>query len=216
MGLALHGLGFVFLFLLNRRVGLELYRRLKPFLIFLPVMIGIYVLFSLGFSERSFHETLVDAGFGFLKLFLLIAIMMLFFVTAHSEDSVKVLRSIWWKTGLNWKWVEDFFLFLTITLRFYPAFQSDWKAIQSNRQLLGLKSPVNLLEKAKSSAEDLPCLLLYNLRRSERLAAAMHFRGYGQRFPRAVIHSMEFNRNHLFGIILILIFFIGIHWYAPI
>ena len=197
-------------------MGLELYRRLKPFLLFLPIMIGIYILFSLGFSERTFKETLLDAGFGLLKLFLLIAIMMLFFITTHSEDSVKVLRSIWWKTGLGWKWVEDFFLFLTITLRFYPAFQSDWKTIQSSRKSLGLESPDNWLEKVKYSAEDLPRLLLYNLRRSERLAAAMHFRGYGQRFPRAVIHPIEFDHNHLFAIMLILIFFIGIHWYAPI
>lgn len=216
LGLSGHAIGFAILLLFNWKQGGALIRRLKPFLLFLPFMIILYIAFSVGFSERTLAETVQDAEFGLFKLTLLMATMTLFFVTTPSQDIVKVLRSIWLHTGLAWKWVDDFFLFLSITLRFYPAFQSNWKAVQATRKALGFSQSKNFMGKVKSATDDLPRLLLYHLRRSENVAAAMYFRGYGRHFPRPIIYPMEFRFGHLLEIIAICFSFIGIHWYGPL
>ena len=202
-GLGIYFLIFLVIIWLNKKYFIQVLQGLKPIVYYLPIMIILYFIFSLFLTDNTLGIILNEAIFGCLKLFLMVGAMMFFFESIQNQDIVIIARSIWVRLNKPWKWVEDFFLFLGMTLRFYPTFQSNWKLLRNTRKSLGLEADLSYLGQVKIAAKEMPGLLIHQLRRADDIAMAMKLRGYGKQFPRGVTYPTIFKAVHLIQIILI-------------
>jgi energy-coupling factor transporter transmembrane protein EcfT len=215
-GLGIYFLIFLVIIWLNKKYFIQVLQGLKPIVYYLPIMIILYFIFSLFLTDNTLGIILNEAIFGCLKLFLMVGAMMFFFESIQNQDIVIIARSIWVRLNKPWKWVEDFFLFLGMTLRFYPTFQSNWKLLRNTRKSLGLEADLSYLGQVKIAAKEMPGLLIHQLRRADDIAMAMKLRGYGKQFPRGVTYPTIFNAVHLIQIILISSIYWVIHTIATI
>ena len=163
----------------NKSVIKNVINKFLPMLFFLPFMLIIYIMISLIFSQITFFEAIKNALLAFLKFILIILLMNFYLNTASSEKLIISIRSIWVKTGLNWRWVDDFFLFLSLSLRLYPTFQSNWINNVNSLKAIGIKSEKSNYGKLIQISKELPSMLIYQLNRSNDIALAMKLRGYG-------------------------------------
>ena len=195
---------------------MQVLHRLKPIIYYFPIMIILYFIFSLFLTDNTLGIILNEAIFGCLKLFFMVGAMMLFFESTQSQDIVIIARSVWVRLNKPWQWVEDFFLFLGMTLRFYPTFQSNWQLLRNTRKSLGLEADLSYLGQVKIAAKEMPGLLIYQLQRADDIAMAMKLRGYGKQFPRGVTYPIISKAVHLIQIILISFVYWAIHTFAKI
>ena len=215
-GLGIHFLIFLVIIWLNKKYFIQVLQGLKPIVYYFPIMIILYFIFSLFLTDNTLGIILNEVIFGCLKLFLMVGAMMFFFESIQNQDIVIIARSIWVRLNKPWKWVEDFFLFLGMTLRFYPTFQSNWQLLRNTRKSLGLEADLSYLGQVKIAAKEMPGLLIHQLRRADDIAMAMKLRGYGKQFPRGVTYPTIFNAVHLIQIILISSIYWVIHTIATI
>ena len=215
-GLGIYLLIFLVIIWLNKKYFIQVLQGLKPIVYYLPIMIILYFIFSLFLTDNTLGIILNEAIFGCLKLFLMVGAMMFFFESIQNQDIVIIARSIWVRLNKPWKWVEDFFLFLGMTLRFYPTFQSNWQLLRNTRKSLGLEADLSYLGQVKIAAKEMPGLLIHQLRRADDIAMAMKLRGYGKQFPRGVTYPTIVKAVHLIQIILISSIYWVIHTIATI
>lgn len=200
----------------DRTVILAVFSRIKPFIQFFPIMLVIYLAMSIFFTDATIYQAMVEVGFAFLRIVLMISIMSLYFESVGSPNFLLALRSIWFQTGLKWNWVENFFLFLDMTLRFYPSLQRDWITLSQSRESLGFNQNNNRWDKITLAAQDLPILLVVNLRKSQDIALAMQLRGFGESLPRCVYNATYFTTWHLLQFAGVIICFYLINLHAPL
>ena len=200
----------------DRIVIRAVFSRIKPFILYFPFMLILYLGVSMSFTNATIYQAMFEVGFAFLRIALMISIMSLYFESVGSQNFLLALRSIWFQTGLKWNWMENFFLFLEMTLRFYPSLQRDWITVGQSRQSLGFNQKNNLWSEIRLAAKDLPVLLVINLRKSEDIASAMQLRGFGKSLPRCVYNATNFTIWHLlqFGGVIICFYLINFH--APL
>ncbi len=196
-------------------VILAIFSRIKPFILFFPFMSIIYLAVSVFFTDATIYQAMVEVGFAFLRIVLMIGIMSLYFELVGSPNFLPAIRSIWFQTGLKWNWMENFFLFLDMTLRFYPSLQRDWITVSQSRESLGFNQNNNHWGKIKQTVQDLPVLLVINLRKSQDIAMAMELRGFGKSFPRCVYNATSFTNWHLLQFAGVVICFYLINLHAP-
>ncbi|MCK5329806.1 MAG: hypothetical protein KAK01_00225 [Candidatus Marinimicrobia bacterium] len=198
------------LLIFNRSAMRSIWWRLRPYLIFLPLMVILYTIFSLFLTTNNLTDILMQGGFALVKMLLMIAIMGIYFENSESGEIFNALRSLWQKSKLPWRWVEDFFMFLELTLRFFPAFQRDWEHLHQSRQALGLSASHKRLAIIKQTATYLPGLLLQSLRQADNTALSIKLRGYGNRIPRGIVFPVKFtNWDALVFLIVTLFFYWG-------
>ena len=197
----------------DRTVILAVFSRIKPFILFFPFMLVCYLAVSVFFTDATIYQAMVEVGFAFLRIVLMISIMSLYFVSLGSPNFLMELRSIWFQTGLKWNWMENFFLFLDMTLRFYPSLQRDWITLSQSRESLGFNQNNNRWDQIKLATQDLPILLVVNLRKSQDIALAMQLRGFGESLPRCVYNATYFTTWHLlqFAAVVICFYLINLH-----
>lgn len=200
----------------DRTVILAVLSRIKPFIQFFPIMLVIYLAMSIFFTDATIYQAMVEVGFAFLRIVLMISIMGIYFESVGSPNFLLALRSIWFQTGLKWNWMENFFLFLDMTLRFYPSLQRDWITLSQSRESLGFNQNNNRWDKITLAAQDLPILLVVNLRKSQDIALAMQLRGFGESFPRCVYNATYFTTWHLLQFAGVVICFYLINLHAPL
>lgn len=200
----------------DRTVILAVLSRIKPFIQFFPIMLVIYLAVSIFFTDATIYQAMVEVGFAFLRIVLMISIMGIYFESVGSPNFLLALRSIWFQTGLKWNWMENFFLFLDMTLRFYPSLQRDWITLSQSRESLGFNQNNNRWDKITLAAQDLPILLVVNLRKSQDIALAMQLRGFGESFPRCVYNATYFTTWHLLQFAGVVICFYLINLHAPL
>ena len=200
----------------DRTVILAVFSRIKPFIQFFPIMLVIYLAMSIFFTHATIYQAMVEVGFAFLRIVLMISIMSLYFESVGSPNFLLALRSIWFQTGLKWNWMENFFLFLDMTLRFYPSLQRDWITLSQSRESLGFNQNNKRWDKIKLAAQDLPILLVVNLRKSQDIALAMQLRGFGESLPRCVYNATYFTTWHLLQFAGVIICFYLINLHAPL
>jgi len=174
-----------------------------PTLLFFPIVLVIYLLFSNFLSSIPFFDSLIDATKAFLKFSLMIISMNYYLVKSNSEKLINAFRTIWVKGGLPWEWVDNLFLFLSLSLRFYPTFQSQWRTQRDSQKALGIKFKNSFISKVVDLSYDLTSMLFQQLKRSEEIALAMKLRGYGKSFPRKTANPQNFNLTHLFQTFII-------------
>ena len=200
----------------DRTVILAVLSRIKPFIQFFPIMLVIYLAVSIFFTDATIYQAMVEVGFAFLRIVLMISIMGIYFESVGSPNFLLAFRSIWFQTGLKWNWMENFFLFLDMTLRFYPSLQRDWITLSQSRESLGFNQNNNRWDKIKLAAQDLPILLVVNLRKSQDIALAMQLRGFGESLPRCVYNATYFTNWHLLQFAGVVICFYLINLHAPL
>ena len=216
LGWFYHLMIFFTILIYNYRINPLIISKIKPYIYYFPIMLFLYILFSLFLTDNSLQLIIYDAIYGFFRLILMVSAMMYFFEITPNKDIVILARSIWVKFNLQWKWVENFFLFLSMTLRFYPTFQSNWNSIRNSYKILGLESNLSTFGKIKKTAKELPNLLIHELKRANDISLAMKLRGYGKQFPRGVTYPIPFNWNHGFMILVITISYYILHTYVTI
>ena len=194
----------IILIIINTSHIKSAFKQVKPFLIFFPVMIIIYLFISFIFTSSNWTVIINDAGFVAGKLLLLVIVMAFYLEIMRKHNLILSIRSIWTKFNLKWKWVDDLFMFLELTLRFYPTFQREWQTIARSKKALGFISTVGRWEQIKSIANDLPGLILQSYRKAENTAMVMRQRGYGRILPRGVANPILFKMSDLVLLIIIL------------
>ena len=216
LGWFYHLMIFFTIIVYNHRISPLIISKIKAYIYYFPIMLFLYILFSLLLTDNSIQLIIYEAIYGFFRLILMVAAMMYFFEITPNKDIVILARSIWVKFNLKWKWVENFFLFLSMTLRFYPTFQSNWNSIRNSNKALGLESNFSNFEKLKRTAKELPALLIHELKRANDISLAMKLRGYGKQFPRGVTYPIPFNWYHGVKILIITISYFTLHNYVTI
>ncbi len=204
---------FIIISLYNKSVIKKIINNFISMLFFLPFMLVIYLLISLIFTQMTFIESTEYALLAFLKFSLIVLLMNFYLETASSENLIISFRSLWVKTGLKWKWVDDFFLFLSLSLRLYPTFQSNWINNMNSQKAIGIRFNNSYYGKLIEISKELPAVLVYQLNRSNDIALAMKLRGYGMHYPRNVISPIKFNFYNLIQILsitLLLSYLIGL------
>jgi energy-coupling factor transporter transmembrane protein EcfT len=142
---------------------------------------------------------------------------MAFYIEILKKQNIVLsIRSIWSKLNLKWKWVEDIFMFLELTLRFYPTFQREWQTINRSKKALGLTSSLNRWGQIKSVVNDLPGMILQSYRKAENTALIMQQRGYGNQIPRGVANPILFKISDLILLIIILFGFTLLNQYVTL
>ncbi|HDY75757.1 MAG TPA: hypothetical protein ENH49_04460 [Candidatus Marinimicrobia bacterium] len=213
------GIYGAFIFLLASIENISMKRiahSLRSFIMFLPIMISIYLIISLLFSQSSLREMIFEIGWVVIKFSLVMAIMNVYSFGKYSGNVFDALRSIWVRMNKPWRKMEDWFLFLEMTLRFYPTFQRDWNRYNEIQKALGLKNHGSKLQQWVKTANQMPGMIILHLQKAEDIAQAMSLRGYGKQIPRGVAHFVSFNGLHLFVIIFISIAFISFHSFATV
>ena len=197
----------------DRSVIFAVFSRIKPFILYFPFMLILYLAVSFLFTDATIYQAMFEVGFAFLRIVLMISIMSLYFESVGSPNFLLAFRSLWFQTGLKSNWMENFFLFLDMTLRFYPSLQRDWITASQSRESLGFNQNKNRWGKIKQAAQDLPVLLVINLRRSQDIAVAMQLRGFGKSLPRGVYYATSFTTWHLlqFAGVVICFYLINLH-----
>ena len=200
----------------DRTVILAVFSRIKPFILYFPLMLVLYLAVSVLFTDATIYQAMFEVGFAFLRIVLMISIMSLYFESVGSPNFLLALRSLWFQTGLKSNWMENFFLFLDMTLRFYPSLQRDWITLSQSRESLGFNQNNNRWDKIKLATQDLPILLVVNLRKSQDIALAMQLRGFGESLPRCVYNATYFTTWHLLQFAAVVICFYLINLHAPL
>jgi len=204
IGFLIYLLSCIILITLNKNHIKSVYKHIKPFILFFPIMIIIYLFISFVFTNSTWLNILNDAGFAIGKLLLLVIVMALYLEIIVNKNIILSVRSIWIKMNLKWKIIDDLFMFLELTFRFYPAFQREWQTISRSKKALGLTSSITKWEQIKSVANDLPGIILQSYRKAEGTALVIEQRGYGNQIPRGIANPVLFKLNDLILLIMIL------------
>ena len=203
-GLLIYIILCIILIIFNMAYLKPAFKQVKPFFLFFPIMVIIYLIISFVFTNSTWTIIINEAGFAMSKLLLLVIVMSLYLEISRKQDLILSIRSIWVKMNLKWKRVEDLFMFLELTLRFYPTFQREWQIIIKSKKALGLTSSFGRWEKIKSVANDLPGMILQSYRKAENTAIVMQQRGYGKQIPRGVANPVRFRMSDFILIVIIL------------
>jgi energy-coupling factor transporter transmembrane protein EcfT len=192
-----------FIFVINNQFALKAINKFLATIFFLPFMLIFYVAISLFFTQMTFFESMRNAFFAFSKLSIIMLLMNIYMEMSSAEKLIISFRSLWLNTALKWKWVDDLFLFLSLVLRLYPTFRSNWTINRASLKAIGIKFNKSYFGKLFDISRELPAMLAYQLNRSNDIALAMRLRGYGLQYPRTVINPIYFSFFNLVQIALI-------------
>ena len=213
-GLSIYITLCIILIILNISYIRSAFKQVKPFLLFFPVMSVIYLLISFLLTNFTWTIIVKEAGFAISKLLLLVIVMSLYLEISRNQNLILSLRSIWSKFNLKWKRVEDIFMFLELTLRFYPTFQREWQSINRSKKALGITVTESKWNRVRSVANDFPGMIIQSYRKAENTALIMQQRGYGNQIPRGVANPILFKMNDLIFIVIIIAGYILLNQYV--
>jgi len=204
------------LILLNITHLKSVLKQVKPFLLFFPIMMIIYLIISFIFTNATLTVILTEAGFAISKLLLLAIVMSLYLEISKKQNLILSIRSIWSNLNIKWQKVDDMFMFLELTLRFYPTFQREWQSINRSKKALGIISVESKWNRIRSIANDLPGLILQSYRKAENTALIMQQRGYGKQIPRGVANPIFFKMHDFILIMIIVTGYIFLNRYVAL
>ena len=215
-----HWLGYLLIFnlliILEKVAIIRILRSIWSFIYFLPIMVGFYFLISILMSESTLWQISVEISTAMMKFLLVMAIMNTYTMQSGSSSVFHGVRSIWVKFNKPWRKVEDLFLFMEMTLRFYPSLQRDWSRWQGIHKALGLNVSKSRIQRWKETANQLPGMIMIHLNRADDIANAMILRGYGQQIPRGVALPIPFTIKHFSMLLIISFIFFTLHNIAQI
>lgn len=188
----------------------KIFSSLKSFLFYSPIFAVSYLLISVIMSQSSLWEIGVEILTAIIRLVMVMMIMNIYILGSKKHSLLIALRSMWTQLNKPWPMVENWFIYLEMTIRFYPNFMREWSQWQSVNTALGLNPQKKSMVRWLETARFLPGMLMSQLNRADEVAQAMQLRGYGRCFPRGVFNPIMFKNVHLLVLILMTIVFIQI------
>ena len=179
-------------------------------------MIGFYFLISIIISQSTLWQIFQEISTAMMKFLMVMAIMNLYTVGSGSRSVFQALRSIWVHFNKPWRKIENWFLFLEMTLRFYPSLQREWTRLQGIHKALGLTVEQGKVSRWKETSLQMPGIIMIHLHKADDIAHAMTMRGYGTTIPRGVAQPIPFTFLHFSMLVIISYIFITIHSIAKI
>ncbi len=201
---------------LNKQNIRSIFKRIKPYLTFIPIVGLIYFGMSDWLTNDSYKEIFYNAVFSIGKLLVLVSIMSVYLEQSSKNDIMEAFRSLWVKTRLPWKRVDNMFLFVELILRFFPAIQHEWNSILRSRRALGLSTGKTKWESARYMIVHLPGVIIQNYRKAEETANVMMMRGYGKQIPRGMAFPVNFTLRDGSLMMIVTVFLFGVHSIASI
>ena len=83
--------------------------RLRSYFVYLFFMFGIYVIFTMFLTHKEISQILPAIGLSMFRLSLMMVTLSLLLSSLNSDQLVDAFRTIWLKTGIKSRKVEDFF-----------------------------------------------------------------------------------------------------------
>lgn len=191
-------------------------KSLRSFIYFLPLMIGFYLIISMLMSQSPILKIFIEIGTVVMRFILVIAIMNVYTMGSVSGSVFQALRSTWVQFKKSWRKIEDWFLFMEMTLRFYPSLQREWISWQSIHKALGLNISQGRISRWKETAMQLPGMIMIQLQKADDISQAMILRGYGKNIPRGVAQPIHFSILHFSAIVIITFLFFTLHNIAQV
>ena len=195
-GLISHCIGLtIFLFILSIIMKVSLKKmvwRSRHILLFIPILFLFYITISIFFFNITFHDIFLTVSISAFRIILMVFCMTLFLEINDAMMILDALRTLWRKTGISSRKIEDFFLLLYLTFRFYPLLREEVRTISSLGKALGLPSDQGKIKQVKRTASYLPGMIMNCLHRADNLALAMEIRGYGRFLPRGLVNPIGF------------------------
>jgi len=190
--------------------------KVRSYFVFLPVMLILYVFFSIWLSAQTLSESVYTGSLAMTKFFSLIILMTIYIEKSQNGNFLNSIRSLWVRTGLSWQWIDHSFIFLYLIFRFYPAIQLEWDSTQRAHAAVCLPVRRSKWGMVVDILNNVPVLIVLYLRKSDIMAQVMIKRGYGSHFPRGMADKIDFRFNHLFAIVLTVVFFMGVNAIAQV
>lgn len=174
--------------------------RIRPVLYFLPLMTLLYCLSSILMTSEPFSVILGMALLSALKILLMVMGTVLFLERVSSSEMIDSLRTLWSRRGLKWRWMEDLFQLLDLSMRFFPMVSEEVKAVNRLEKALSLAPTKSIWAQLKKPSTQLPTLVATCIHRAEQIGDSMAGRGYGKVVPRSVSSPVKFKT--LDGVVL--------------
>lgn len=184
-------------------------------LYYLITIFLFYLAFSVLLSDIEPKLIIVNILLGIYKIVLSMLFMKTFILSVKNKSFVKLIRTVFLKSRLNLRFLDDIILFITLSLRFYPELQNKWNSFERGYIYIGINnndgSPISRLK------------LYYNMfirifslqyKKSLSFSNNIKLRGYGKCHPRGIIEPIKINFYDLIISILILITLIILHFYV--
>ena len=216
IGWTIHGIIILGIILFQTISIANILHRIRHMIWFFPILLGMFLLSSIIFSNISFISAVKSGIFSMMRFVLSTVIMGAFLEKECRKNIFQAIRSIWLIAGKSWHKVEDFFLFLSLTLRFFPSLQRQWSQLQSSKVSLGIQDTESRFSQVNSLMSDLPGFLIQQLKMADTTSLAMSLRGYGNQVPRGVAQFIPFRKTDGLQIAFLITFIIVIHRFASI
>ena len=176
-----------------------------------------YLVFSFLLSDIRPELIIESILLGIYKIVLSILFMKIFILSVRNESFVKLIRSVFLKSRLNIRILDDIILFITLTLRFYPELQNRWESFERGHIYLGINnnngSPISRL---KLYSDIFIRLLSMQYKKSLLISNNIKLRGYGNCHTRGVINPTKINFYDLIIAALVPITLIILHFNVKI
>lgn len=146
----------------------------------------------------------------------MVGIMSVYLEYSKLKMTVDAIRSVWIKTRLSWKSIDNIFLYFELVLRFFPMIRSDWTAMLNSRKTFRLSKKNQKTNYPKLFVKYLPGIIIQCYRKSEEVAEVMIKRGYGKQIPRGILYPIPVTWKD--GILFtgVTIMLVGVNYFAKI
>lgn len=201
--------GLVAAFLFTRGSWRSVAARLRPFLIFLPLLLAGYVFFTLILTSGPPVEAVRAVVPSAVRIVLLMGATSVFLEAVNSADLLDALRTLWVRSGFRWRPVDDFFLLVYIAFRFFPILKEEVDGFINADRALGIPRRQGRLGQIRRWTAGLPGIIASCLTRADNLGMIMGIRGYGRVLPRGIASPFPFSVRDLFAITSIALFAAG-------
>ena len=167
---------------------------------------------SLIVTKKPINIIIEDLSFAIARITLMTGSMALYVVTYKSGSLVLALRSLWYFSKFEFKWVEKVIIFLELSLRFFPLMQQKWSLTERSQKALSIHSRRGPSLKVIQYSKYLPDFIILNLDQAEKIVKNMSLRGFGKKPKRSVYPTVVFNVYEFFIITLISIIIMSVHF----
>ncbi len=207
-------MAFTFLGILITRIKfVDIFKKVKYLLLFLPLTFGIHLLFTTDFVSQIINNGLIGIRMNTFTIpffytlriadFIIFMSWIMIWIDAEGVlDSVYLILKPLEKLKIP---IDEFFQVIFIAIRFFPILQDEYKKMDANWKIY--TSQDNQENQFVKIMNILVTLMIFTFRKADKLAISMHVRGYGQG-PRTYYSNLKFRLVDLFFFIFSAIFFV--------
>ena len=188
----------------------------KAYLFYLPITGLLFFCISFFMTSKPVFEIFLEVFLATFRILIMINIMSLYIIQEKSDKIIISIRSLWYSLKLSWRVIDQFLLFLEMTIRLFPSFQNQWINLERSQKSLSIIEKKNKIKNIKQIANDIPGFIILNLQKTEIIVDVMKMRGYGKNIPRSIFPFIRYSIFDFTITIISLTMFLGVHGIAKI